>query len=404
MAPLLHFPFRPPGRVIADDSSFELVTDRDALARAVKAALRERVVALDTEANGYHRYPERVCLVQLATPKRTYVIDPIEIDDMSALGPLLESRRVEKVIHGADYDIRGIDRDWGFRLANIFDSSIAARLAGMDRIGLAAALEECLGIHVEKLKRLQRADWSRRPLSDEALAYAAEDVAHMLPLRNALLERLKGLGRAAWAAEEFARLEDIRYTPPDPPEVAYFSFKGSRDLDDQGRAILRELALAREAEALRRGVPTFRIMRTEDLVGIAAAPDDEETAGKLLKRSHPGFANRLRRALSKGKKAPPEQRPRSVAASPRMTPEQQTRLKDLKEWRNARAAELALDVSVIWPAVSLDRLAREPERLDEEFGAPEVRRWQAKHSGRSLAEVLAKKREEAGPKRGRRGR
>ena len=133
-----------------------------------RPALREPVVALDTEANGYHRHPERVCLIQLATRKRLYVIDPIEIDDMAPLGPLLASRRVEKVIHGADYDIRGLDRDWGFRIANIFDSSIAARFAGMEKIGLAAALEECLGIRVEKRKRLQRADWSRRPLSDEA--------------------------------------------------------------------------------------------------------------------------------------------------------------------------------------------------------------------------------------------
>ena len=388
----------------ADGSSFELVTDSDRLARVVKAALREPVVALDTEANGYHRHPERVCLIQLATPKRLYVIDPIEIDDMSPLGPLLASRRVEKMIHGADYDIRGLDRDWGFRIANIFDSSIAARFAGMEKIGLAAALEECLGIHVEKLKRLQRADWSRRPLSEEALTYAADDVAHMLPLRDALLERLQGLGRAAWVAEEFARLEEIRYSPPDPPEVACFSYKGSRDLDGRGRAILKELALAREAEALRRGVPTFRIMRSEDLVGIAAAPDDQESVGKLLKRSHPGFANRLRRALSKGKKAPPDERPRTSTAPPRMTAEQQARLKDLKAWRNARAEELALDVSVIWPAASLDRLAREPESLGEEIDAAEVRRWQAERFEQSLSEVVAKQREPAAPKRRRRRR
>ncbi len=390
--------------MVAGHSPFELVTDRDRLARAVKAALREPVVAIDTEANGYHRYPERVCLIQLATPKRLYVIDPIEIDDMSPLGQLIESRRVEKVIHGADYDIRGLDRDWGWRIANIFDSSIAARFAGMEKIGLAAALEECLGIHVEKLKRLQRADWSRRPLSDEALAYAAEDVAHMLPLRDALLERLQNLGRAAWAAEEFARLEEIRYSPPDPPEVACFSYKGGRDLDGRGRAILKELAVAREAEALRRGVPTFRIMRSEDLVGIAAAPDDQESVGKLLKRSHPGFANRLRRALAKGRKAPPDPRPRSSGAPPRMTAEQQARLKDLKEWRNARAAELALDVSVIWPAASLDRLAREPELLAEEINESDVRRWQAERFEESLAQVLAKKRETAAPKRRRRRR
>ena len=87
-----------------------------------------------------------------------------------------------------------------------------------------------------------------------------------------------------------------------------------------------------------------------------------------------------------------------------MTAEQQARLKDLKEWRNARAAELALDVSVIWPAASLDRLAREPERLAAEISESDVRRWQAERFEESLAQVLAKKREAAAPKRRRQRR
>ncbi len=376
--------------MLSSGTPFELVVTHKRLAQIVDALLKQSVVALDTEANGYHRYPERVCLIQLATLDETFLIDPLSIADMSPIGPLLSNPKIQKVIHGADYDIRGLDRDWAFRLTNIFDTSIAARFAGMERIGLASALEECLHIIVEKPKRLQRADWSIRPLSDEAIDYAAGDVKHMLPLRDALYEKLVALGRTQWITEEFARLEQIHYSPPEPPELAYLTFKGSRTLDDQGRAVLKELAVTREIEARRRGVPPFRIIRTEDLVTMAGSLVDEEPTSKILRHFRSPFANRLRHAIHKGKKAQPEPKPNfSVGSTPRMTAGQQTRLKALKAWRNERANDLTLDPSVIWPAVSLDRLARDPEAIENEFSKTDVRRWQIKRFGEDLAEVLS---------------
>ena len=192
-----------------------MVVTQGGLAAVAADLAKQRQVALDTESNGFFRYPEQVCLLQFATESNIYLVDPLAIGDVSPLGPVFEDERIEKIMHGADYDIRSLDREWGYRLRNLYDTGVAAHFIGMDRLGLGVLIEELLGITVAKEKRLQRADWSVRPLSEEALAYAAEDVAHLLDLRRVLTEKLTTLERHAWVTEEHGRLTEVRYSPQD---------------------------------------------------------------------------------------------------------------------------------------------------------------------------------------------
>ena len=136
----------------------------------------EQYVAVDTESNSRHKYPERVCLVQVGTREKVYLIDTLVVDDMKPIGEVLADESVVKVMQGADYDIRCLDRQWGFRVRNLYDTSVAARLAGLKKCGLPALTEDLLGIQTTKDTRIQRSDWSRRPLDLEALSYAAADV------------------------------------------------------------------------------------------------------------------------------------------------------------------------------------------------------------------------------------
>ena len=163
----------------ATPDAAETVTTTERLTEVVRRASRSRVVCLDIESNGLHRYPERVCLVQLASEGSVFLIDPIATPDMSSLGGLLSDPSVEKVLHSADYDLRSLDRDWGFRISNLFDTSVAAAFLGSTSLGLAAVLQEYLGVQIPKSRRLQRADWTVRPLSEEARLYAASDVLHL---------------------------------------------------------------------------------------------------------------------------------------------------------------------------------------------------------------------------------
>ena len=158
----------------------EVIDTPARLASLVETLLQEPCIALDSESNSFHRYPERVCLVQIATRTDAWMIDPLAFEDVTSFGRLLADKGVEKVIHAADNDVRSFDREWGFRVGNVYDTSIAGRFTGMRRSGLDTVLLEGLGVTIKKSKNLQRADWTVRPLSAEAMAYAVDDVTHLI--------------------------------------------------------------------------------------------------------------------------------------------------------------------------------------------------------------------------------
>ncbi len=364
----------------------EVVTRPSQLAAAVRAMAEEPVVAFDTESNSFHRYPEQLCLIQTATRHTVYVIDTIALKDVSPLGNLMAKSSVVKVAHGADYDVRSLDRHYGFRVLNLYDTNIAARFAGFTRVGLADLITEALQVSIAKDKRLQRADWGRRPLSDEALVYAADDVRHLIALRETLVQRLASLGRTQWVAEECARLEEVRYTPPDP-ETAFHGVKGSRDLDGRGLAILQKLFQFREEEARRQHRPPYFVLRDDVLVSLAMNPNVPLERVPGLGQSAIGrFGPELRRAVLEGQAGQPLLRIRTANGRP--TREETERLRHVKAWRTALGQTLQLDPSLLWPAASLERLSRAPETLEAELVSPDVRRWQRENFADSLAVFL----------------
>ena len=197
------------------------------------------LVAVDTEAASFHRYNDRIYLIQVSSRDRTAVIDPLAIPDLSALGALLANPAVETVFHDADYDLRILHRDLGFTATNLFDTRIAAQLLNEPGIGLAALLQKHFGLTLDK--KYQRADWSIRPLLQGMLEYAAADTRHLPVLRDIIKRELEEKGRWSWAAEEFALLERVRWSPSGPPGEAYLRIKGARTLRGHQYPVLREL-------------------------------------------------------------------------------------------------------------------------------------------------------------------
>ena len=288
-----------------------------------------------------------------------YIIDPLVIEDMSPLGRLMADGRVEKVMHSADYDIRSLDRDWGFHVAPLFDTSIASAFLGSARLGLAAVLKEHLGIELTKTKSMQRSDWTRRPLSNESLEYAADDVLHLAALRDELAANLAKLSRLEWVKEECERLSRVRSQPPDP-EWAFLSVKGRSGLDPRGLAVLRSLHRFREQEALRRNTPPFKIIPNEKLVELAGSPErDPAAVGGLGRFGRGSDMGRLRAAIHEGLKEGPVRLPkRGKPDTPRLGPWERdqvaARLQELKDWRADKGAALGIDPPLVWPTVSLE--------------------------------------------------
>ena len=362
----------------------EIITNSVQLDGAVRRMLESQAIAVDTESNSRHHYPEQLCLIQIATRNNVYIIDTIILKDIGPLQKVLADDTIMKIIHGADYDVRSIDRHCGFRIHNLYDTYIAARFAGITEVGLAALIRDLLSVDIVKSKRLQTADWGRRPLSKEAIDYAGSDVLHLMALQEILSKRLDVLGRTTWVAEEFARLQEVRYTAPDI-ENAFRSIKGAESLDGRGLAVLRSLFLFREQEALRRHRPPFFVMPDEILVALSTSRTAD--LGGFCNAEPPRFRADLQQALRDGLAAQPIQSIPRMRFEP-MNSEQTRRFTSLKTWRTSLAAKLALDPSIIWPMVSLQRLAKEPDTLDAEAISDNVRRWQNEQFTSSLQTYL----------------
>ena len=369
--------------------------DREAAWQALLPEIRgASALAVDMEADGFHRYPEQVSLIQVGLPDgRLLLLDPLVLKDLSGLGAALADPSLLTIFHSASYDVRALDRDFGFRIGALYDTSIAAQLLGIERTGLANVLLEVLGVEMDnKSKRLQRMDWSTRPLPEDAMAYAADDVAWLLALKEALAARIAALGREAWVAEECQRLSEVRHEPPVSPAEACLTMKGARDLSPQGRAVLRELYVFREAEALAMGRPPHYVMHNQALLALAEAPDTpiDQLRG-IGRRTLGRRGGELRAALARGKAAPPLPWPKSAGRNP-WTPEARDRLTALKRWRQAEAERLGLSAGLIWPARHLDQVALWTERplRELDLGDPSwIRDWQWAELGESLTRFLA---------------
>lgn len=353
---------------------------------------REPLVAVDTEAASFHRYRDRVYLLQLSSRAETAVVDPLAVESLAGVGEILASPEVEIVFHDADYDLRLLDQEFGFRATRLFDTRIAAQLLNEPGIGLAALLEKYLGVKLDK--RFQRADWSARPLSPGMLEYAAADTRHLPELRDILRERLQERGRLAWAEEEFGLLVGVRWAPGEDGEPGFLRMKGAKALGGRELAVLRELFEWRQALAERSDRAAFRILNNEPMLALAKSPPADLAALKGTAGISAEQAERRGReilaAVRRGLAIPEADLPR-VSRPPRRPPdpELEARLDRLKAARNRLAADHDLAPGVLCPNGTLEAIARaRPATLEQLSEIAGLRRWQLREIGAELLAAL----------------
>jgi ribonuclease D len=362
----------------------EAQSDFDNLAESLRAVPR---LAVDTESNSLHAYPERVCLIQLSTEADDFLLDPLALDSLHALGAVLSDAAIEKVFHAAEYDLICLYRDFGFQIAGLFDTRVACRTLGYPRTGLS----DVLGQHfqVELDKRYQRANWGRRPLSPALLDYARLDTHFLLPLRDRLAKELEDAGRTAEAREECEWLARQALVET-PPSEGFWRIGRARQLPPDRAAVLRELYEWRDGEARRLNRPPFKILSDKALLALTEAlPGDRRALGRVSdvpQRQRHRYADALLEAVSRGRRAPRPARPAGRSSDEAALARYQT----LRQWRKHRAEARHVESDVILPRETLWEIARLAP-ADEQTLARLMTplRWRFQQYGKDILEVLS---------------
>jgi ribonuclease D len=382
---------------VGEFQRIETTADLDALCRDL---MREKVVAVDTEADSFYHYFDKTCLVQVATRKEIFLVDPLALggpEELQPMAKLFAAPEIRKIFHAAEYDLYVLKRDCGFRFAGLFDTMLSAQLLGYPAVGLSALVERHFGIKLPKDE--QRSDWSERPLTDSQLTYAAADVAHLITLADRLERELKKAKRLSWAEEEFETLARREWPERSFDRLGYLRIKGARNLDPVGLSVLRELYLVRDRRAREIDRPPFKVLGNRTLLEIAERKPASESALASIKGVTELILRRFGRevlsAVERGEKKNHGPIPKGAAsggAPPRRRMDRGTerRLLLLKRWRSERARETGLDPGVLCPNAVLEAIAwRNPGTAGEIREVAGVKGWFAESFGAEVIEVLA---------------
>jgi len=371
--------------------SCEIITDPVRLAEVAALISRETEVAVDLEMDSLHHYQEKVCLIQISTRSESWLIDPLALKDLSPLAAPFGDPRILTVMHGADYDIRSMHRDFGIEASNLFDTMIASRFLGITEFGLAALLKARFGIELNK--KYQKADWSKRPLSPEMCAYATADTSDLLKLYDQLRAELVEKERLSWLEEECRLVCQVRVTEKEGP--LFLSCKGAGKLKGRNLAILEALLQLRDQQARELDRPAFKVISAETLLEIAENRPRAVHELNSVKGMTPGqiqrYGDRIMAAVAAALVLRDDELPRF----PRQQRDEPSdgskeRLKCLKSWRQEKSRKLALEPGVVAPNWLLEGISdANPADMAALDGIAGMRDWQKKLYGREILAELA---------------
>ena len=359
-----------PTRIIADDAGISTV--------AAQIAAVENVV-LDTEADSLHHYFEKICLIQIAIGDEVFIVDPLGADPSPIIAALAQKRLL---FHGADYDLRLLAAAYAFHpQGEVFDTMLAAKLLGREQIGLAALLFTHFGITLDKGG--QKSDWSRRPLLEKQLRYAAADVSHLSPLAHLLAEELNQMGRIEWHRESCQAMVAAAVKSEAQEKEDPWRIKGTGTLSSRELAFLRSLWYWRDGEARAVDLPPFMILINEQmlrLATLAARAQGVIMAEELIRLPRNCTGQRftsLQDALVQATSLPPSEYPKkkrrefSTRADPALLDALMNALRKI-------AADLSLDPSIVASRSSVAACASEkPSTREEMIDRCSLLCWQA---------------------------
>ena len=346
---------------MAEHTIIETPEDLEALTRRLA---KERVIAIDTEADSFFHYHDKICLLQIGFRGGIYLVDPLSLPEggLEPIRGILADPGIRKVLHAADYDLYVMRRYAGFEIKNLFDTMISAQLLGYPAVGLAALVEHHFGVKMSKDQ--QRTDWSKRPLKPAQVDYAASDVEFLIELSQKLEKELRAKKRLGWAQAEFRSLEEKIWPEREFDKSGYLRIKGAKQLAPPNLAVLRELFLMRDKRAREQDRPAFKVMGNGTMLALAKHPPGSKHAldGRkgitdlVRRRLGAEILEAVKHGLDNPDNGEREKRRRGPGRR-RLDRRAELRLACLKKWRAERSTELTLDPGVFCPNATLEEIA-----------------------------------------------
>jgi ribonuclease D len=370
---------------------YTVIDTKTALAHLAQRLQTQKMIGVDMEADSLYHFKEKVCLIQIATEDSNIVIDPLKIKDLAALKPVFSNSAVQKVFHGADYDIRSLYRDFKINVNNLFDTQLACRFLGLGETSLEAVLK--IWFKVRLNKKYQRKDWSQRPLPENMMAYAAEDARYLIPLAKDLNSKLAQNGRLGWVLEECEYLSKVRPVFNDSQPL-FIGFKGAGKLDPRDLAVLEALLQFRKNIAQKKDRPLFKVIQNQSLLVIAV---ESPRSIKQLEQTQALSANQIQmygqniiKTVQKAIKIPSESLPKYPRKkAPTVKPHVGKRVKALREWRDHQADRLEIDPALLFTNALISAIAvKNPDNFKALSKISELKNWLKTEFGEDITKIL----------------
>ena len=374
----------------ASDSTAPALIDRPEQVGQLASTLKhQRLIALDTEADSLYHYWEKTCLIQIGIASgQTFLIDPLAPRmNLAPLGPILADPSITTVVHAAGLEVRGLFKDFNFRIGGLFDTMLASQFLGHPQTGLAANLEREFDIKISK--KAQRANWSARPLDKAMLAYASNDVAMLIPLYYRLRKHLKEIGRLSWVEEESQALAlaPVSFEPPVIPKI-----NGTADLSPRQMAVLDALVAHRELVASSKDTPRFKVIGDAVILRLAQEMPMNYEALKAI----PGIPRPILyhsrewlEIIRKPPKLASKEPEVPFSPPPPPNPAVATRINRLRLWRSETAEKLGLKTGLLLPQRLLNPIAvMGPSTIEELANIEGIMNWRVQNFGVSILQAL----------------